>query len=141
MPDYISFIVLGFCFAFLQYLPSISKWKLSSHLFILFIYLFIYFPPISLKFCCCLVTKSCLTRDSMDSRPPNSSGHGIFQVRILEWVASSGDLLNPGLELESPPLQTGSCHLGSPSCVFNFPQYTINIHKWTHLKRAKAHFQ
>ena len=35
-----------------------------------------------------LVTQSCLTLcDPMDCSPPVSSVHGIFQVRILEWVA------------------------------------------------------
>ena len=35
---------------------------------------------------------------------------GIFQVRILEWVAfpSPGDLPNPGIELRSPALQADS---------------------------------
>ena len=38
--------------------------------------------------------------DPMDCSPPGSSIHGIFQARILEWVAmlSSGDLPNPGIE-------------------------------------------
>ena len=35
-----------------------------------------------------LVTQSCLTLwDRMDCSPPGSSVHGIFQARILEWVA------------------------------------------------------
>ena len=36
----------------------------------------------------------------MDCSLPGSSVHGIFQVRVLEWVAMplSGDLLNPGIE-------------------------------------------
>ena len=34
------------------------------------------------------VTQSCLTLfDPMDCSPPDSSVHGIFQARILEWVA------------------------------------------------------
>ena len=34
------------------------------------------------------VTESCLTlSDPMDSSPPGSSVHGIFQARVLEWVA------------------------------------------------------
>ena len=34
------------------------------------------------------VTQSCLTLcDSMDYNPAGSSVHGIFQARILEWVA------------------------------------------------------
>ena len=35
-----------------------------------------------------LVTKSCAALcDPMDCRPPGSSVYGIFQARILEWVA------------------------------------------------------
>ena len=36
--------------------------------------------------------------------------HGILQARILEWVAIpfSGDLPDPGIELESPTLQANS---------------------------------
>ena len=34
------------------------------------------------------VTQSCLTlRDPMDCSLPGSSIHGIFQARVLEWVA------------------------------------------------------
>ena len=37
-----------------------------------------------------LVTKSCPTLcNPMDYNPPVSSVHGIFQARILEWVAIS----------------------------------------------------
>ena len=49
----------------------------------------------------CLVAQSCLTLcDTMDCSLPGFSVHGIFQARILEWVAfpSPGDLLNPGIE-------------------------------------------
>ena len=39
-------------------------------------------------FCCCLVTRSCLTLcHPMDCSLPDSSVHAISQVRILEWVA------------------------------------------------------
>ena len=38
--------------------------------------------------CCCLVTKSHLTLcDPLDCSPPGFSVHGIFQARILKWVA------------------------------------------------------
>ena len=38
----------------------------------------------------CLVAQLCLTLcDRMDCSPPGSSVHGIFQVRIPEWVAIS----------------------------------------------------
>ena len=37
-----------------------------------------------------LVAQSCpLLWDPMDCSPPGSSVHGIFQARILEWVANS----------------------------------------------------
>ena len=36
------------------------------------------------------VAQSCLTlSDPMDCSPPGSSAHGIFQARLLEWVASA----------------------------------------------------
>ena len=38
--------------------------------------------------CACSVTQSCLTLlRPMDYSPPGSSVNGIFQARILEWVA------------------------------------------------------
>ena len=46
-----------------------------------------------------LVTQPCPTLcESMDYSPPDSSVHGVFQARILEWVANSfsRDLLDPG---------------------------------------------
>ena len=45
--------------------------------------------------------------DPMDCRLPGSSVHGIFQTRVLEWVAisSPGDLPNPGIEPGSATLQ------------------------------------
>ena len=43
--------------------------------------------------CCCLVAKqlkgTTLLWDPIDSSLPGSSVHGIFQARILEWVATS----------------------------------------------------
>ena len=39
---------------------------------------------------CCLIAKSCPALcDSMDCSLPGSSVHGIFQARVLEWVAIS----------------------------------------------------
>ena len=40
----------------------------------------------------------------MDSSLPRSSVHGIFQAKILEWVAfpSPGDLPDPGIKSTSP---------------------------------------
>ena len=38
----------------------------------------------------CMSAQSCLTLcDPMDCSPPTSSVHGIFQARIIEWVAIS----------------------------------------------------
>ena len=54
----------------------------------------------------CLVVQLCLTLcDPMDY-----TVHGIFQARILVWVAfpSTGDLPNPGIEPRSPTLQANS---------------------------------
>ena len=62
------------------------------------------------------VTQSCPTLcDPMDCSLPGSSVHGIFQARVLEWVAisfwsglpfpSPGDLPDPGIEPRSPALQ------------------------------------
>ena len=37
------------------------------------------------------VAQSCLTpSDPMDCSPPGPSVHGIFQARVLEWVAKEG---------------------------------------------------
>ena len=48
--------------------------------------------------------------DPMDCSPLGSSVHGIFQARVLEWVALSfsGDLSDSGTELASPALQAVS---------------------------------
>ena len=56
---------------------------------------------------CSKLLRSCLTLcDPIDHSSPGSSVHGIFQARILEWVAifSPGDLLYPGIKPGSPPL-------------------------------------
>ena len=55
-----------------------------------------------------LVTQSSLTLfDPMDCSLPGSSVDGIFQARMLEWVAfpSPGDLPHPGIKPRSPTLQ------------------------------------
>ena len=57
--------------------------------------------------------------DPMDSGPPGSSVHGIFQARILEWVVVpfSRDLPNPGIDplsLMSPALQMGPLPIVPP---------------------------
>ena len=58
-----------------------------------------------------LVTQLCLTLcDPMGCSPPGCSLHGIFQARILEWVAIpfSRGSSQPGIEPGSPILQADS---------------------------------
>ena len=70
----------------------------------------------------CLSIQSCLTLcDPMDYSPPGSSVHGIFQARILEWVAMASSRgifptqgLNPGL-LHSRQILYQLSYQGSPS--------------------------
>ena len=46
-------------------------------------------PRILSKVVLCLVAQSCASLcDPLDYSPPVSSVHGIFQARILEWVAT-----------------------------------------------------
>ena len=47
--------------------------------------------------------------DPMDCSLPDSSVHGIFQARILEWfaISSLGDLPDPGIKPTSPVLVGG----------------------------------
>ena len=57
-------------------------------------------------FCCycCLVDKSYLTLcDPMDCSLPGSFVHGVFQARILQWVAIS--------------FSRGSSELSDPTCI------------------------
>ena len=76
--------------------------------------------------------QSCLTIDPMDFNPLGSSVHGIFQARVLEWVAIStpGDLPDPGIELMSPasPAMAGRFFTTAPP---GKPLYALgnqNIH-------------
>ena len=58
-----------------------------------------------------VVAQSCLTLCyPMDCSPPGSSVHGIFQARILEWVArpSSRGSSEPGTEPRSPTMLVDS---------------------------------
>ena len=53
--------------------------------------------------CVCSVTKSCLTLcNPMDCSPPDSSVRGIFQARILEWVAISSPRRSPWIYFFCP---------------------------------------
>ena len=57
--------------------------------------------------CLSEVAQSCLTLQPRDCSLPGSFIHGVFQARVLEWVAisSSGDLPSPRIEPRSPVLQ------------------------------------
>ena len=59
---------------------------------------------------CMLVAQSCPTLcDPMDCSPPASSVHGIFQARVLEWVAvSSSRGSSQSRDWESAALQADS---------------------------------
>ena len=61
----------------------------------------------------------------MDCSPPGSSVYGVFQARILEWIAvpfSSGIILDQGLNSRLLHWQAGPLplnHLGSPKMIVN----------------------
>ena len=62
---------------------------------------------LTLTWCCCLVTKLCLTScDPMDCSLPGSSVHGISRPEYWSGLPfpSPGDLPNPGIEPTSPAL-------------------------------------
>ena len=48
--------------------------------------------------------------DPIDNSTPVSSDHGIFQARVLEWLAfpSLGNIPHPEIKPQSPALQEGS---------------------------------
>ena len=82
----------------------------------------------------CLCAQSCPTLcNPMDYSPPDSSVHGIFQSRILEWAAisyfsgSSDPGIKPSLlhwQADSLPL----CHLGSQSMCTHTDTHTKGPH-------------
>ena len=83
--------------------------------------------------CVCPIAKSCLTLcNPMDYHPPSSSVHGIFQVRILEWIAifSFGDLSHPVIKPTSPISAASAAgslplsQLGSPFDYGAFPLFS-----------------
>ena len=69
----------------------------------------------TLKCCCCLVSKLCLTfRDPVDCTSPGFSVHGISQQEYLSGLTFSpfpGDAANPGIKPISPTL-TGRSFTG-----------------------------
>ena len=56
------------------------------------------------------ISQSCLTlRDPMDCSLPGSSAHGIFQARVLEWVAITFSNCELLLLLLSHFIRVGLC--------------------------------
>ena len=65
--------------------------------------------------CVCVCVCMCVHAQPLDCSLPDSSAHGIFQARILEWgaISYSGDLPDPGIEptsFASPALAGGGYH-------------------------------
>ena len=60
----------------------------------------------------------------MDCSPPGSSIHGILQAKVLEWFAipSPGNLLNTGIEPESPAF-TGRLFTAEPPTMVLFTEH------------------
>ena len=74
----------------------------------------LYSPYCTLHTCVCLVTQSCLTLcDPIEYSPPGSSVHGIFQARILEWVAAGSQREELCLWQRSWGRRLGICKGGS----------------------------
>ena len=89
------------------------------------------------------VTESCLTLcNPMNCSLPGSSIHGIFQARVLEWVAisfsrgwrglpfpSPGDLPNSGIEPRSPALQADALPSELPGKFYHSVRLNSNLKK------------
>ena len=74
----------------------------------------------------CEVTQSCPALcDPVDCSLPGSSLHGIFQARILKWVAISfsGDIPDPGIKSGSPTLRVDALTSEPPEkpTTYEFP--------------------
>ena len=64
--------------------------------------------------------------------PRDNTVHGVFQVRILEWVAfpSPGDLPKPGIEPRSPALQADSLPAEEPGKHVFSVSYFLLEYSW-----------
>ena len=80
----------------------------------------------------------------MDCSPPGSSVHGIFQARILEWVAisSPGDLPNPGIKPKSLTLQADSLPSEPSEKLWLFTVWAVReaLYAILHPKVSLIHF-
>ena len=84
------------CPAMKMYHYTISVYSIMIHLHCLYLFIikisvYIYVSISKMEFfCVCSILKSCPTLwDPVDCSLPGPSAHGIFQARILEWVAIS----------------------------------------------------
>ena len=69
------------------------------------------------------VAQSCLTLcDPMDSSPPGSSVHGIFQARVLEWGAIIFG--RPDNEID-PIINTPKKEAGKTNILLLSPQHPL----------------
>ena len=84
------------------------------------------------------VAQSCLTLcDPVDCSPPGSSIHGIFQARVLEWVAISfsRDLPDPGIEPRSPAFQADALPPEPPEPYESVKSLQIGPSSWRPLNQ------
>ena len=76
------------------------------------------------------VTQSCPTlQDPMDSSLPGSSIHGIFQARVLEWVAiafSTAYLWLYDIVGYLPEILIPACVSSSPAFLVMYSAYKLN---------------
>ena len=80
--------------------------------------------------CACSVAQSYQTFcDPMDCSPPGSSVLGIFQARILEWVANSNTGVARGLKQHLP----GLLHWQTDSLPLNHFRSTLSTYRGTYL--------
>ena len=78
----------------------------------------------------CSAAQSCLTFcDPKDCSPPGSSVLGIFQARILEWVANSNIGVAQGLKQHLP----GLLHWQTDSLPLSHFGSTLSTYRWTYL--------
>ena len=85
--------------------------------------------------------QSCLTFcDPMDCSLPGFSVCGIFQARTLEWVATPGDLPDPGIEPRSPALQADALPSEPPGIlnVVLFNLFMVMSFNWIFFKFDKV---
>ena len=82
----------------------------------------------------CVPAQSCMTVCyPRDCNPPGSFVHGIFQARVLKWVATPRYLPDPVVEtasLESPALARGFYIMvlpGKPTCYTQKMLYICNL--------------